>query len=150
MKFKSATLNVRETTTVTLRKGLTVTIGSLPMGVEREFQAIYPKPQAPFKEIARVGQAPIKEYNYDDPVFESAFNEWVAHRGIYYVWRCIYGIDKDVEFEFTCETLEGVKGVAQEFKMAGFSDNDIATILRAVHKLSAVSEQDLEEAKKSF
>jgi hypothetical protein len=150
MKFKSATLNVRETTVVKLRAGLELTIASLPMGVEREFQAIFPKPQAPFKEIARVGQSPLREYNYEDSDFDAKFSEWISLRGIYYIWRCIYKIDANVEFEFTGETIDGIRGVANEFKYAGFTDNDLAVILRAVHKLSSISEQDLEDAKKSF
>lgn len=150
MKFKSATLNVRETTTLILRTGVELTVGSLPMGIEREYQSIWPKPTAPYKEINKVGQAAVKDYNYDDPDFDKAFNDWTHHRSIYYMWRCIYGIDANITFEFDGTTKQGLVGVSEEFKLAGFSDMDISAILKAVQSISVISEDTLQAARKSF
>ena len=150
MKFKSATLNVRETVSVFLRKTLSITVGSLPMGIDREFQAIWPKPTAPYKEVSKVGQPTAREYNYDDAVFSKQYDEWVYHRNIYYFWRCIDGIDSDISFDNKCDAVPGILAVAAELKVAGFSDLDIGVVLKAASKISTVSEEDVATAKQSF
>lgn len=150
MKFKSATLSIRETTEVVIRADLTIKVGSLPMGIEREYQSVWPKPSPPFTEINKVGQAPTKNYDYDDAVFVKAYTDWEYHRNVYYVWRCIHGVDISIEFEFSGETEIGIRGIANEIKLAGFSDMDLASILKTCQRISIVSQEDIDKAKASF
>lgn len=150
MKFKSATLNVRETVDVVIRSDVTLKVGSLPMGIEREFQNVWPKPTAPFKEIAKVGQPTVKDFNYDDPTFSKQYDDWVYHRNVYYFWRCIEGIDPNVQFASRGDSENGLRAVADELKEAGFSDLDLASVLKASARISTVSEEDVKTAKASF
>lgn len=150
MKFKSATLSLREVTTVQLRKDLTIKVGSLRMGIERDFQRIWPKPAPPIKEVARAGNAPIRDVNHDDPVFVRLFEEWVYYRTIYYFYIAVAGIDTDIEFTNACDSVDSIKRFAIELTEAGLNDFDIGKVVRASSFISTVSDEDVEKATKSF
>jgi hypothetical protein len=150
MKFKSVTLNLREVTTVKIRNDLTLKVGSLRMGIERDFQRIWSKPTPPVKEITRVGQPSIRDVNHDDPAYVKAFEDWMYHKTIYYFYVATAGLDPDLSYENDCNSIDSIQAFASELKAAGINDFDIGKVVRGSTLISTVSDDDVEDAKKSF
>lgn len=159
MKFKSATLNVRETTTVTLRLNstldLTLKVGALPMGISRRYKLVFPMPRPPYTETMKAGSSkPERTENWDDPVFAANFENWKDLEKIF-LFCVVVAVDDNVKFESITQgnipaNENELKNVRAELEEAGFTDFDIAHVLDASARISRVDDEAITAARSNF
>ena len=77
MKIKGQAV-VREYAVVSLPRytgDIKLKVSSVPMGLQRMYETINPKPTPPVTVTQRIGKPAEKDADYDDPSFVKLFNE---------------------------------------------------------------------------
>jgi hypothetical protein len=149
MKFKGATLNVREFTNVALRKNLAIKVGAMPLGIEKEYTQIYPRPTPPSKTIHSVGKAPTKVVDDEDETYLALHKDWFTLRSFYVFWSVIKD-DEDLTFDNPPTSINALKSFEQELKAHGINDEDIKKVINTAFDLTKITDADIEDTKKSF
>lgn len=153
MKLKGATLTVREVYTIELRRlkePLKVKLASTPFGINADYDAIFPKPSAPFTTHVVKGAAPEKVYDYTNGDFVKEFDEYQRLKNIYVFYRVISDAKSDMTFDTDVRTKSDLLKVADEIREAGFSDGDIQKVNKAAAAAANITDEDIKQAEGSF
>lgn len=152
MKFRGNALNIREVVEVTIPRStesLTFKVSAIPLGLHREYETIVPRPLPPFEMRNKVGAAPEKIENFDDPKFIEQYEQYRHLRNIFIVYTVLKA-DDSVAFENVATNASSLLLVERELRDAGFSDGDLALIISAAAEASNISDRDIKTAKRSF
>jgi len=152
MKFNGEELKIREVTSVTLPRttgDVTLQVTSIPLGIRRAYEVIFPKPRPPFTTTSYVGKPSEKEADYDDPVFVKAFNEWSYLQNIYTFYVVLQG-DKKLVFDNTVTDADTLRKLEAELRDAGITEGDVGIVLLAAAEASNITSRELDAAKKDF
>jgi hypothetical protein len=152
MKLDGNALSIRETIKVVLPRfenPIELTISSIPMGLRREYETIFPKPRPPFTVQNFVGKPAEKIEDWDNPEFVIAHAEHAFLFNVFIVYTVIKA-DTRITFDFVPNNIDGLRRLSEEFKQAGFSEGDIGIIIKAAAEASNITDRDIREVKKSF
>jgi hypothetical protein len=152
MKFNGNALKIRETIKVTLpRYGskIELTVSSLPMGLKKMYEETIPRPRPPFDMVNKVGKAPERVENYEDPTFIREYDEWRFLQNVYAFWSVLAG-DPNLTFDNTPTDIVSMRKLEQEIRDAGISDGDMSIVLEKAAQAANISDRELETAKESL
>lgn len=123
-------------------------ISAVSIGVRRDYDSVYPKPQVPL--IVTEGKAGRKtEENWYDPTFRKAMEERDYLQNIYLVYRVLVG-DPNVAFDNKPVDIPTLRLLSTEFSESGFSEGDLLIILKEALKASTITQEDVTAAKADF
>jgi hypothetical protein len=148
MKYNGEPI-IRQYTTLKLTTGIEVKVFTTPIGVVKDFDAIWAEPTPPATTVNAVGKAPVTSRNYEDPAFLKAYTEREYHKRIYVAYRLIKD-DTRVQFDNIPTDEASTKALAKEFAASGLSEGDITKLIEIADKLSYISDEELKKADKSF
>lgn len=149
MKLKGNALSIREYTNVTIPRysgDITLKVAAIPMGLQRLYEQINPKPLPPITVTQRMGKPAEKEPDFDNPEYVRAFTEWSFLKNIY-VFYYILKVDESVSFDNEPKDLASLRKLEEEIRNAGISDGDMALIMQKSAEAANLSPRDVEEAK---
>lgn len=152
MQFKGAALKIREVVMVKLPRkdaDITLKVASIPLGLKREYDALFPRPKPPVSITVKAGGKQEKEENWDDENFVKAFDEWKYLQNIYTFYRVLEA-DENVKFDHTPSDLPSLRAFANELKDSGISDGDLAIVLSQAAIASNITEEAIANARSSF
>ena len=153
MQINGKRATLRSTTSLVLtRQGcenITLKVASVPVGINRDYEAIYPQPIPPTIVTNKAGGKVERERNYDDPKFIQQLSEYNYLRNIYIVVR-VLECDSNVKFDNQPNSVDELRAILQEMIEAGISEGDIAHILEIALSISKISSDDINTAKESF
>jgi|ERR1043165_2240086 hypothetical protein len=153
MKIKGEIVKSREVVEVVIPRtngeSLKFKVGGYPLGINRAYDAICPKPLAPFKTINKVGGVVDRVYDYYDSAYGIALDEWQYYFKYFIVYQGMKE-DNDVSFDSKCDSLDGIKAFEAELAAAGFSEGDVGIIFDAIKGASNIDPKRVEAAKANF
>ena len=150
MKYNgnSIVLETREIELPRSTGAMRLTVSAVSVGVRRDFDALYPKPNAPT--IVTESKSGRKtETNWDDPKWRKELEDREYLQNIYIVYRVLNN-DRNLSFDNAPTSIDALKALAKEFAESGFSEGDLLMILREALKASNLSQEEIEAAKKGF
>lgn len=154
MKLNGQPVSVREVREVTLTrsdgKSITLKICGYPIGINRDYATIFPKPKPPYTEVNKAGRLDKdKVYNLDDPKWEKDIADWNYLLTFYIIWRGL-SCDANISFESNVVDRAGLESLVKEFFDAGFSEGDIGYLLGQINDASTVTPKEVDKALDSF
>lgn len=153
MRINGKEVNLRSTTLLELPRSsgpsISLKVASIPVGVNRDYEAINPTPLPPMVVTNKAGGKTERERNYEDPKFVQAIEEHTFLRTLYILTR-VLECDTNVAFDNANNSVEGLRGIKDELNAAGFSEGDIGKILSTSAAISQITGEDVEKAKENF
>lgn len=123
-------------------------ISAISVGVRRQFDAVYPKPNVPL--IVTEGKNGRQEReNWHDVNFRKALDEREYLQNIFLIYHVLKH-DPNVVFDNVPTDIESTRALTEEFKTSGLSEGDLVMILKESLKASNFSSAEIDKAKESF
>lgn len=152
MKLKGAPFPPQELLTVKLPRGDTfieVKVSGFPLGVNRDYAKLWPRPIPPSTTFNAVGKPPEQIANLDDPAWMKEMADWRYHNNIYVVYRALLG-SGEVTFDAKPDGREGIIALVAELHTSGLSEGDIGIILEGVRAASHIDDAKIQAEKRTF
>lgn len=153
MKFKGADLAIRDAVNVVLprqsRESITLRVSAIPMGMQKDYNLVYPRPLPPVNITIKAGGKQEREENWEDETFLKSFNEWKYLQNIYTFYRVLEN-DPNVAFINKPVNVATLRLLEEELATAGISDGDIAIILQQSAVISNITDEAISTSKASF
>ena len=152
--------SIRQVEDFQLRPDMTIQIQALPPDYDDAVEAELPSPQPGRlgvekdengKVILDENQKPIIRYEDDDPAHIKAANENGKLHAIYLLVKGL--VPGQIEFETERDPdkpREFYKAIMGELRDFGFSMGDLLKFVRAISKLSGITEEDIKAAEADF
>lgn len=149
---------VRETRNFKLARSdgseLTLKIASISVGVNRDFDLLWPAPRPPKrttvkKDTVSGKSVPDVKEDWDDQSFLNEVAERTTLKNIYLLWRVLES-DTNVQFDNKPDTIDGLRALYAEIKSSGLSEGDIVAIMKEAVLASNLTNIELDAAKQDF
>lgn len=145
---KSLVLESREIELPRETGPLRLRVSAVSIGVRRDYDAVYPKPNVPLI-VTETKAGRKQDENWHDPAFRKALEEREYLQNIYIVYRVLMN-DPNIVFENKPDTVENLRLLSKEFSDSGFSEGDLLLILKEALRASNLSQDEIDKAKSGF
>lgn len=155
MKINGEVVNIREVVEVVFERSsgssLKLKVTGYPIGISRDYLAVYPRPVAPMQAtgVMSIKNGAEKKANYEDPSFVAAFEEWAYLEKFYFICKCLM-VDTSVAFNSDFNRLDGLRAIPNELREAGFSEGDVGKLLDAIRSATSIEPKAIAEATSNF
>lgn len=152
MKLKGNPFPPQEILTVKLPRGdsfIEVKVNGFPLGVHQDYAKLWPRPLAPISVYNSVGKPPENIQNLDDPTWQKEMAAWRYHVNIYIVYRGLLG-SGDISFDTVVRDKDSILALSEEFARAGWTEGDVALILKGIKDASHIDDAQIQLEKKTF
>jgi hypothetical protein len=153
VKFQGKDLSIRDYIKVRIPRtncpSIELRVNALPIGIQRDFQSLCPRPIAPFVIKNIKGQGEKKESDYDNPQFLADLADYNDLQRYYMLYVALKD-NPELEFNFVPKDVMSLKNFRQEVKDAGFTEGDANIILNASAKVSNITDEDVNKAQETF
>lgn len=145
---KSLVLESRDMEIPRTTGNIRLRINAVSIGVRRDYDAIYPKPNVPLT-VTESKTGRKTEENWYDPTYRKSLEEREYLQNIYIVYRVLMN-DPNIAFDNKPDSVENLRLLSKEFSESGFSEGDLFLILKEALKASNMSQEEIDKAKAGF
>ncbi len=123
-------------------------VRSIPLGWQRKYEEVYPRPSAPTLVVATNASQDVKT-NFTDPAFVKAISDWDKKETFFLVWLLI----KDtpgLSFTSPPTNRESFDKFIDELSASGISEIELVAIAQAGREISNPSAEEVGKARENF
>lgn len=124
-------------------------VRSVPIGWQRGYEAINPRPSVPMGPIIATNSGAKSEPNFNDVKFLAALSDWQTKETYYLVYLLVKDTPGLV-FDSPPVSVDAFDKFITELANSGISEMELAAIAQAGHEISRASAEEVAKAREGF